>query len=123
MVTISQYKDKITESSEFSIREIVTCKSELVPEDAWKKFKKITQKEDKDNQLSLKELKGLGEFSGKSMIRIVYTIVEVKSCRNFDTFTTKEKARKELQNILKNIEKQGIYQIQEDKELGITMFQ
>lgn len=118
MIT-SQCKDKITNSLEFSIKEIQTCRNEFISKEDWQKFKKITQK--KDEEITLKELKGISEFLGKDMAKTVFTIIEVKSGRNFGIFTTKNKARKELQEILKSIEKKMNYQIQEDKTIGLIM--
>lgn len=116
---ISQCKDKITSSLEFSIQEMQTCRNEFISKENWQKFKKITQK--KDEGITLNELKGLGEFLGKNMTKTVFTIIEVKSNRNFGIFTTKDKAKQELQEILKSIEEKRNYQIQEDKKIGLIM--
>lgn len=118
MIT-SQCKDKITNSLEFSIQEVQTCKNEFISNEDWQKFKRITQK--KDDMITSKELKGLSEFLGKNMSKTLFTIIEVKSGRNFGIFTTKDKARQELQEILKNIEEKRNYQIQEDKKIGLIM--
>lgn len=119
MPVISQNKDKVTGNLEFSIIETKTAKQEFIPKDVMQKFKQITQKRDDDNSLSLKELKGIGVLLGEKMITTVYMVVEANTRRNFGTYTTKEKARTELVNILKA---KNIYEMQQDKGLGLEMF-
>lgn len=118
MIT-SQYKDRITNSLEFSIQELQTCRNEFISKEDWQKFKKITQK--KDEEITLSELKELGEFLEKNMTKTVFTIIEVKSGRNFGIFTIKNKAIKELQEIVKTVGQKMNYQIQEDKTIGLIM--
>lgn len=48
--------------------------------------------------------------------------MEEKSKRVFGTYTTNEKAKQELQKILKNLDKKAIYQLSEDKELGFIVY-
>lgn len=122
MIIVSQFKNSITESIELDIIEKKTSKNEIIPKEVWDKFKKITQKKADDNSISLKELKGLGEMLGKEMTRTVYMIVEIKSKRNLGTYTTREKAKQAIHEMLQVIEKQKIYQMPEDKELGMTRF-
>lgn len=121
MIIVSQMNNGITESLEFEIIERKTTKNEIIPKEIWDKFKKITQKSDEDNTMSLKELKGIGELLGKDMTRTVYMVVEIKSGRNFGTYTTKEKAMKTIDEILKAIKNQITYKMPNDKELGFTM--
>lgn len=122
MIIVSQHKDKTTQSLEFSIRERESCKSIFIDKETWQKFKKITQRTGNDNQISLKELKGIGELLEKSTTRYLYEIVEVKRNRVFGTYTSKAKAKQVLQKMLQKVEKQNTYQMPEDKDLEITIF-
>lgn len=119
MVIVNQNKDGTTNSLNFQIKERQTCKSELVSKEIWEKFKRITQKG--NNIIGVRELKGLEELVGKKLTENIYVIVEVNSNRIFGYFTTKKKAIKELQRMLKNL-KEEVYQIQDDKEKKITMY-
>ena len=122
MIIISQYKDKITQTIEFSIKQKQTCRSVFIDKDSYEKFKKITQKKD-DGYLSLKELKGIGELLGKEMTKQVYTITERTQHENFGTFSSKEKAKEVLQNIVQAHEKKvKRYEIPQDENADLVLF-
>lgn len=122
MLIVSQYKDKITESLELTIKEIVTCKSVFIDKASYEKFKKITQKKD-DNKFSIKELKGLGELIGKNTTKNAYTIVERDRFENFGTFSSKEKAKEVLKNIRQAYEKGSKkYEIPQDENAELIIF-
>lgn len=119
MVIVNQLKTKTTESLEFDIREMKTCKNTIVKEEDWKKFKKITQKE--NNYISFKELKGLSEFLEQDMMNSIYAIMEVKTHRNFGIYSTKEKAKKVLKTIIEKNEKQKSYTLPKDTSIGMML--
>ncbi len=122
MLIISQLKNKTTQSLEFSIVARETCKNEVIPKDIMGKFNKITQRRDSSN-ITLKELKGIGELMGKDMTRTVYEIINVESNRCFGTYTTLEKSKKALAELIQAVgEQKNAYQMPKDKELGLTLF-
>lgn len=119
MIIISQDEIKITESLELNVKEVKTCKNILIPRDEYKKFQKITQKN--GNWISEKELKGLGEFLGQETTKSVYAITEIKTNRIFGIYSTKEKARKVLKEIIQKNEKSKNYQMLKDEGIGISI--
>lgn len=122
MLIVSQYKDKTTECLEFIIKEITTCKSVFIDKASYEKFKKITQKKD-DGRISIKELKGLGELMEKNMTKQVYTIIERKRLDNFGTFSSKDKAKEVLQNIIQAYENGNKkYEIPQDENTDLVLF-
>lgn len=122
MLIISQYKDKTTESLELTIKEAETCKSIFIDKASYEKFKKITQKKE-DNTLTVKELKGLGELLGKDMTKKVYTIVVRNRFLNLGTFSSKEKAKEVLKNIVQAYEKgTKKYEIPQDENAELILF-
>lgn len=116
MVIISSNKDKITESLELSIQKIKTCKSEFVDEKTWQKFKKKTLQ--KNDWIDLNDISNLYK---KNMERNIYTVDEIKSHRTFGMYTTKQKAKKELEAISESIGRHTSYQIKIDKDIGLVM--
>lgn len=119
MVIVNQDKTKTTESLEFDIREVKTCRNIVIKEEQWKKFKKITKKE--DDCMNFKELKGLNEFLEQDIIKSVYLIVEVKENRNFGIYSTREKAKKILQAMIQKIGEQKSYTLPKDKFAEILL--
>lgn len=81
MLILSQKGDKITESLEFNIEEIETCKNNFIDEKSYKDFKKIIQKN--NNFMCLKELKGLTNFLNQIITKTTYCIIEIKTNRVF----------------------------------------
>lgn len=116
MIIVSSSKDKITESLEFSIKEIETCKNEFINEADWQKIKEESVQ--KDNWVDSKDISKLFK---KNMTKNIYAIVEMRSHRIFGTYTTKEKAKKELEGILENVGKHASYQMKIDQDIGIIM--
>lgn len=116
MVIISSNKDKITESLEFSIQQIKTCKSEFVDEKAWQKLKKKTLQ--KSNWIDLNDISALLK---KNMERNIYTVDEMKTHRTFGIYATKEKAKEELEAISESAGRHTSYQMKIDKDIGLVM--
>lgn len=119
MIIISQNESQTTESLEFKVMEVKTCKNTLIPKDKYQKFQKITQKN--TSWISEKELKGLGEFLGQEMTKSVYAIIEMKGTRNFGIYETKEKAKQVLKEIIQKNEDCKKYHIPKDEEIGISI--
>lgn len=114
MVIVSSSKDNITESLEMSIKEIKTCKKGFVDEKTWKTFKKESAQ--KDNWVTLKKLSRLFQMD---MTENVYSILELKSNRIFGTYTTKEKAINELEEISESVGKHMRYQMKSDEKMNV----
>lgn len=122
MVIVSQYKDKTTESLEFIIKDVTTCKNVFIDIATYQKFKKIIQKKD-DGYLSIEELKGIGELMEKNMTKQVYMFIERKTHENFGTFLSKDKAKEVLQKIIQAHEKGNKkYEIPQDEKTDLVLF-
>lgn len=119
MLIVSQNENKITESLEFDIKEIQTCKNIFIDEKSWQRFKKITQK--KNDIVNLKEMKGLEEFLGQDMRKTIHSIIEVKTKRVFALYTTKEKAKNTLKEIIQAYRDRKKYQLKRDNDIGIVI--
>lgn len=116
MLIISSNKDKTTESLEFDISQVKTCKIDFVDEKNWQKFKKQTLK--KDNWI---DLHGISTLFKKDMERNIYTVNETKSNRTFGMYATKENAKKELKEISERVGRYTSYQMKIDKDIGLIM--
>lgn len=119
MLIVSQNGDKTTESLEFDIKEIETCRNIFIDEASWQKFKRITQKE--NDITNLKEMKGLEEFLGHGVRKTIYSIIEVKTKRIFGLYETKEKANNTLNKISQAYENRKKYHLQKDGNPGISI--
>ena len=116
MVTISSTRDKTTESLEFGISQVKTCKIGFVDEKNWQKFKKKTFQ--KDNWIDLHSISTLFK---KNMERNIYTVNEIKSNKTFGMYATKENAKRELEAISESVGKHTNYQMKIDKDIELIM--
>lgn len=116
MTIISSNKEKITESLEFGVQQIKTCKNEFVDEKVWQKFKKETFQN--NNWIDLNDISTLFK---RNMERNVYIVNEIKSNRIFGMYATKEKAKKELEEIIESIGKYTVYQMKIDPSIELIM--
>lgn len=120
MITVSQRKNMTTESLSFAIIERQTCKNVLIDKETYRKFKDITQMP--GDELKTKELKGLGEMLGKQLTKFVYLIVESKSNLLFGMYSSKERAKEVLKEIIEAYKNEcGVYEMPKDENEEFTL--
>lgn len=103
MIVISQNEEKITDNISFSIQERITCKNIIIDEKSWKKFKKITNKQ--DDYMNLQELKGLGELLEQNITKSVFLIRQSSNNDIFGIYNTRSKAKEVIKEIIGTYER------------------